>query len=117
MSGNILRIHSICSKQDNINLCMKHFYARLLVRGYQLNLLIPAFIRGIIRARTFIKRGSVRRCKTGKEEENKGRVFFHLTYHPRDPTSKDLQRQWRQHLPPLWRLKNKYKIPMVGPVN
>ena len=35
VSGNILRIHSLCSEQDDINLRMKQFYARLLVRGYQ----------------------------------------------------------------------------------
>ena len=116
--GNILRIHTHCSEQEDLNQRMKQFYARLLVRGYQRNLLIPAFTKGIIEARAFIKRGSVRRCKLGEEEENKGRVFFHLTYHPRDPTSKDLQRQWRQQLlhppwePPKWRLKNKDKIPI-----
>ena len=116
MSGNILWIHSLCREQGDINLRMKKFYARLLVRGYQQNLIIPAFTKGIIRACAFIKRGSTRRCKTGEEEDNKGRFFFHLTYHPRDPTSKSLQRQWFQHLlhppwdPPLWRLKNKNKI-------
>ena len=118
VSGNILRIHSLCSKKEDINLRMKQFYARLLVRGYQQNLLIPAFIKGIIGVRAFIERGFVRRCKTDEEEEKKGRVFFHMTNHPRDPTSKNLQRQWRQHLlhpqwePPLWRLKNKNKIPI-----
>ena len=71
VSGNILWIHSLCSEKDYINLSMKQFYARLLFHGYQQNLLIPAFTKGIIRARTFIKRGSVRRCKTGEEEDNK----------------------------------------------
>ena len=71
VSDNILWIHSLCSEQDDINLRMKQFYARLLVRGYQQNLLIPAFTKGIIGARSFIKRGSVRRCKTGEEEDNK----------------------------------------------
>ena len=33
--GNILWIHLLCSDQDNINIRMKQFYARLLVRGYQ----------------------------------------------------------------------------------
>ena len=118
VSDNILWIHSLCSKYDNINLCMKQFYARLLVRGYQQNLLIPAFTKGIIGSRAFIKSGSVSRCKTDEEEDNKGRVFFHLTYHPREPTSRSLQRQWRQHLlhppwePPVWRLNNKNKIPI-----
>ena len=35
VSGNILWIHSLCNEQDDINLRMKQFYARLLVRGYQ----------------------------------------------------------------------------------
>ena len=46
VSGNILQIHSLCSEQDDINLRMKQFYAKLLVRGYQHNLLKPAFTKG-----------------------------------------------------------------------
>ena len=118
VSGNILRIQSLCSKQDDIYLRMKEFYARLLVCGYQRDLMISAFTKGITGAYTFIKHGSVRRCVPDKDKDTTGQVFFHLTYHPRDPTSKSLQRQWRQHLlhpqlePPLWRLKNKHKIPI-----
>ena len=118
VSGNILRIHSLCSEQDDINLRMKDFYARLLVRGYQHYLLIPVVLKGITGAHAFIKRGSVRICVPNKEKDTIGRLFFYLTYHQRDPTSKSLQRQWRQHLlrppwePLLWRLKNKHKIPI-----
>ena len=93
VSGNILQIHSICSNQDGIDLHMKQFYVRLLVRGYQRDLLIPAFTKGIIGAHTFIKRGSLRRCVPDKEKDTTGRFFFHLTYQPREPTSKSLQRQ------------------------
>ena len=87
-------------------------------RGYKQVSLIPVFTKGITGALTFIKCGSVRRCVTDKEKDTKGRVFFHLTYHPRDPISKSLQRQWRQHLLhplwelPLWRLKDKNKTPI-----
>ena len=56
VSGNILCIHSLCSDEDEINHRRKEFYARLLVRGYQLDLLIPAFTKGITGARAFIKR-------------------------------------------------------------
>ena len=113
MSGSILRIHSLCSEQDDTDRCMKEFYARLLVRGYQHDLLIPAFTKGIAGARAFIKRGSVRQCVLDQDKDTQSCVFFHLTYHPRDPTSKSLQRQCHQHLlhppcePPLWRLKDK----------
>ena len=34
VSGNILWIHSLCREKDDINLRMKQFYARLLVRRY-----------------------------------------------------------------------------------
>ena len=118
MPGNILRIHSLCSKQDDINRRVKEFYVRLLVRGYQCDFLIPAFSKGITGACTFIKRGSVQLCVPEEDKDTQGRVFFQLTYHLRDPTSKSLQRQWRQHLlhppwePPLWRLKNKHIIPI-----
>ena len=65
----------------------------LLVRGYQRDLLIPAFTKGITEARAFNKRGSVRRCVPDKDKDTTLQVFFHLTYHPRDPTSKRLQHQ------------------------
>ena len=111
--GNTLQIHSLCSKQDDINRRMKEFYTKLLVRGYQRDFLIPTFTKGITGARAIIKRGSVRRCASGQDKDTQDRVFFHLTYHPREPTPKDLHHQWRQHLilppreSPLWRLKNK----------
>ena len=93
VSCNILRIHSLCSEQDYINRHMKEFYARLLVRGYQRDFLIPAFSKGITGARAFISSGSVGRCVSDQDKDTQGRVFFHLTYHPRDPTSKSLHRQ------------------------
>ena len=116
VSGNILLIHSLCSEQDHIDLRMMEFYARLLVCGYQSELFIPAFTLGIVGVLAFIKRGSVRRCAPDKNKYTTGQVFFHLIYHPRDPTSKSLQRQWHQHLlhppwePPIRRIKNKHKI-------
>ena len=86
VSGNILRINSLFSKQDDINRRMKEFYARLLVLGYQRDLLIPTFTTGITRACAFIKRVSVRGCVSEQDKDTQGRVFFHLPYHPRKPT-------------------------------
>ena len=111
VSGNILRIHSLCSKEDDINRRMKEFYARLLVCRYQRDLLIPEFTKGITGACAFIKRGSVQLCVSEQDKDTQGRAFFHLTYNMREQTSKNLHRQWRQHLihptwkPPMWRLK------------
>ena len=118
VSGNILCIHSLCSDKEDTNCRMKEFYVRLLVRGYQRDFLIPAFSKVITGACAFIKRGSFWRCTSYQDKYTKVRVFFHVTYHTRDPAPKDLHHQWRQHLlhptckPPLWRLKNKHKIPI-----
>ena len=118
VSGNILHIYSLCSNKDHINRRMKELYARLLDRGYQHDLLNPTFAKGITGARAFIKRGFVRWCISYQEKDTKCHVFFHLTYHPRDPNSKGLQLQWRQHLlhlpweRPIWTLQNKHKIPI-----
>ena len=60
--GNILRMHLLCSEQDDINLHMKEFYTKLIVRGYQRDFLIPAFTKGITGSHTFIKRDYVRLC-------------------------------------------------------
>ena len=62
VSGNILCIHSVYSNEDDISRRMKQFYARLLVRDYQCDFLIPAFTKGIRGAHAFIKRGSIRLC-------------------------------------------------------
>ena len=111
VSGNILWIHSLCSEQDNIDLRMKEFYVRLLIRGYQRDLLIPTFSKGITGAHLFIKRESVWIYVSDFDKNTQGCVFFHLKYHPRDPNSKSLQPEWRHHLihppwePPLWRLE------------
>ena len=59
VSGNILRIHLHCRKYDDIDRHMREFYARLLVRGYQRDLLVLAFTKVVTGARAFIKRGSV----------------------------------------------------------
>ena len=72
VSRNILRIHSLYRKQDDINLHMKEFYASLLVCRYQRDLLVPAFTKGIVGAHAFIKRGSVKRCEQEKDKDTTG---------------------------------------------
>ena len=115
-SGNINNIQLLWSDEDEINRRLKESYARLLIRGYQRALLIPVFTKGITVVRASIKRVSVCQCVSDQERDTRSRVFFHLTYHPRDPTSKSVQIQWRQHLlhplweSPIWTLKIKHII-------
>ena len=118
VSGNILCIHLLCRDKEEFNRRMKELYVGFLVRGYEFDFLIPAFTRGITGARSFIKRSSTLRYTSDQDKDIKGRVFFNMTYYPRDPTSKYLQHKWRQHLlhppwdPTLWRFKKKHKFPI-----
>ena len=59
VSDNILRVHLLCSNEDDINCRIKELYARLIVRGYQRDLLITELTKSITGACAFIKRGSV----------------------------------------------------------
>ena len=59
ISGDILCVNFLSINEDDINCRMKEFYARLIVRSYQRDLLIPAFTKGITGVRAFIKRGSL----------------------------------------------------------
>ena len=59
VSGNILHIHWLFSDKEDINCRMKELYARLLIKGYQRDFLIPAFTEVIKGARAFVKHGYV----------------------------------------------------------
>jgi len=112
VSGNTLRIYALCSEQSDIDNRIRQFYRRLLVRGYQRDKLVPAFTKGISRAKAFIARGCTQSSPIVLSNEEEKRVFFHLQYHPSDPSSRRIQRLWRHHVlqpsweRPLWLLKN-----------
>ena len=93
LSSNILQIHLLCSNEEDINTHMKQFYCQLLVCGYQQDLLIPAFTKGIKGANEFKEHDSVQQLVTTNNKDTEGHVFLHLTYHRKDPTSKKLQHQ------------------------
>ena len=87
VNGNIFCIHSLCSNKEYINCRVKQLYMRLLVHGYQLDLLIPAFTKGITGARAFINRIFINQYTLYQDKDTKVCVLFHLNYHPRYPTS------------------------------
>ena len=91
--GNVMRMHTLCSCPKDIRSKLGLFYRRLMARGYNQEDIFPVFEKAIINARAHVKRGTRKEVADGSK-----RVFFHLQYHPNDPTSSAIQKQWRLHM-------------------
>jgi len=114
--GNVLRIYSLCSRRSDIDDELCKFFSHMLDRGYQSDDLIPLFDKAIANATAYLNRSPAQReyLKTRKAEESKHRVFLHLPFHPNDPSSKQLQKVWRETMAsppgqiPLDRIKTRF---------
>jgi hypothetical protein len=100
--GNLHRIYTLCSEQEDINQRVRQFYHRLLQRGYKNDKLKPLFLK----AETTAKQP-----RQDKEDDDNNKIFFHLQYHPNDPPSSDLQHTWRETMlePPGFQQLQKIK--------
>jgi hypothetical protein len=62
--------------------------------------LIPLFVKAQANAKLYLARSKC--CHALIFEEHKRaawrRVFFHIKYHPQDPSSQEIQRLWWQHV-------------------
>eukprot|EP00956_Cyclotella_meneghiniana_P031504 scaffold82847_cov56-Cyclotella_meneghiniana.AAC.1 len=87
--GNILRIHQLCSRDDDINDRLRVFFRRLRHRGYSSEALLPIFQKAVDNAKKYLRTSPESRlaAKRAQAEESKRRVFLHLPYHPNDPPS------------------------------
>jgi hypothetical protein len=95
--GNVLCIHQLCSHATNIVREMKLFFHCLLDQGYQSSLLTPLFQQAINNAKNSLWRTALDhvRAKSRKDTAHQCRVFLHLPYHPANPSSKSIQKLWR----------------------
>jgi hypothetical protein len=96
--GHTLRIHRLCSHQQDINNELFLFYQRLIDRGYSPTLILPLF-----------KRAESNACERVTQEKEMNRdddfvnkdelnshaqLFFHLNIHPSNPISAAIQKIW-----------------------
>jgi len=113
--GHFLRVYQLCSHQHDIDREIDLFYQRLLDRGHSPNTILPLFAKAEERAR---------QISEGNQADNKDKLelnsqlFFHLPFHPSNPSSKHIQTLWHDivaALPneePLKRLRNKSGFPI-----
>ena len=105
--GNLFRIYTLCTDDDDKTNRTKIFFRRLLARGYKTDQLQPLFARAITTARNYTG-------PTGQGTSNTptNSMILHLPYHPGDPQSHLIQRTWRncvaapRYSMPIWNIKN-----------
>ena len=115
VTGMILRIYRLCSRQRDITSWLVKFYRYLLDRGYKHEKTLPLLERGIASAEDFMATSDeCRRLRKAAKGDTNNRIFFHLKYHPCDPPSPVIQRLWRDCIlrppgkPHLTCLKNQF---------
>ena len=101
--GNILRIHHLCSDPAVRRDFYTKFFYRLRARGYLPSQLLPLFHRGFKIAlkkpmpSTKNKRNRLlqHRLETLRKNTPNDTAIFHIPYHPKDPSSREIQRKFR----------------------
>ena len=88
VSGNILRIYTLCSDPLDIRNRLQDFWNRLASRGYPQSQIKPLFQKGVANAKEYL-------AHPPEKATDKNCAFFHLRYHPQDPPSSMIQRAWQ----------------------
>ncbi|KAL7525562.1 hypothetical protein ACHAXR_001060, partial [Thalassiosira sp. AJA248-18] len=98
--GNILRIYQLCSRQEDIDKELSLFLKRILDRGYQLKNIQPIFAKAITNALQYLSQSKGYRLtlKAQQDEESRNQVYYHLPYHPNNPSAARIQQLWHQHV-------------------
>ena len=88
VSGMVLRIYALCSRDRDIDNELCFFLACLLDRGYQSEALVPLFSKDMDNAIKYLSKSPTyrKRKKMEKMESSRRRVFLHLPYHPQNPS-------------------------------
>jgi hypothetical protein len=96
--GNILRIHRLCSTPAAIRKHARAFYHRLLHRGHHSSTITPIFRKATNNALAYMLRTPEEHTQRQHthQSKNDSTIFFHLQYHPHDPSARDIQQAWQQ---------------------
>jgi hypothetical protein len=96
--GNILRIHRLCSTPQEIQKHTRAFHRRLANRGHHPATITPLFHKATQNAIAYTSRPPEEQTTRQQLQKTKTEhtVFFHLQFHPQDPTARDLQHTWQQ---------------------
>lgn len=121
ITGMILRIFRLTSDKTRCTADIQRFYNRLIARGYSSKRIAPVFYKCIARFAT----GPLEKSPATPETDGtdfQNTVFLHVPYHPLNPPSTDLQKDFRNILldhrwrdprsTPLPEIKNHIEVPI-----
>jgi hypothetical protein len=112
--GQVLRIRRLCSLSTDADEKISQFFERLQHRGHTTASLVPLFSRAEKNASRFINRSTedIDRLKQKKWIDSRKQIYFHLQFHPENPSSRAIQEIWKKHVShppketPLSQMKN-----------
>ena len=110
--GNLFRIHTLCSDEEDRRAKTRMFFHRLLARGYQADTIKPLFQAAIKRAQSYTG------PQPQQSKDNMKFMLLHLQYHPKNPPGWELQQAWKDNIvqpnPPYGKPLSKIRIPFSG---
>ncbi len=98
--GQVLQIFQLCLKDQDIELELAVFYHRLPDHWYKATNIIPPLTKGIDNANYYLSLTDTQweEAKSSWMGHADERVFFHLLFHPQNPSSGAIQRLWQDLL-------------------
>ena len=95
--GMTLRIFQLCSRERDVDQELTSFMQRLLERGQKLEEVTPKLSSAIKNAQRYLTRSDEYNLQVKKEQREaaKTQVYFHLPFHPSNPTS-EIKNAWRR---------------------
>ncbi|KAL7487967.1 hypothetical protein ACHAW6_016072 [Cyclotella cf. meneghiniana] len=90
--GHILRLHRLCSRNQDIQQKTHDHLNRLIQRGHPISKLIPVFKQAQQRATLLLSQKQTNTPEIPKTSSAK--IFLHLPYHPQDPPRSTIQHLW-----------------------
>ena len=100
VNGNILRILRLSSNEKDAIRDVKVFFSRFIARGHSHFTLQPLFLKAIENARKFMATSHAQRNarKMQKLDEARKRLYFHVEYHPLNPTTHQIQQAFHDYV-------------------
>lgn len=100
INGEILRIHRLCTDEDDIVARVRTFFRRMRRRGHQPRDILPLFKKGRANALRFLATSEEDRLAQRAQAQTAAarRVYFHVEYHPQSPPAREVQHLFDLHV-------------------
>jgi len=100
--GHTLQVHRLCSHQQDVDNELLLFFQRLINRGHSPAQILPLLKRAELNAREKLAQEreiNIDDYNLNKDElKTNDQIFVHLPFHPSNPDSAAIQKNWRGNI-------------------